>query len=246
MNSYLNLVSGKTKTASAEPQYQEIDLSQISGADLLAGLEDGSIVLPEQEKVAEEEAGDFDLSGLSEEQLLQLAEELGGQEKVASDEAESWDAAGRIFARGFLDEIDGGAEVTGDMNIRDALEKSAGIDSKVQGVGRWLLEKATPMGRRHVKAVGEAKGARDALSSAMRNQLGSGGSSHLQVALARRRTEGLRKALIHAGSAVGATASSKTGRRVAGYGAIGTGTALTGAGGYKGIQALREEKKKGR
>ena len=127
MNSYLNLVSGKTKTASAEPQYQEIDLSQISGADLLAGLEDGSIVLPEQEKVAEDEAGDFDLSGLSEEQLLRLAEELGGQEKVASDEAESWDAAGRIFARGFMDEIDGGAEIAGDMNIRDALEKQAGL-----------------------------------------------------------------------------------------------------------------------
>lgn len=220
MNSYLSLLSGKTKTASAEPELQEIDLSKISGADLLAGLEDGSIVLPEQEKVAEEE-GEFDLSKLSEEQLLQLAEELGGQEKVASDEADSWDAAGRIFARGFLDEIDSGAEITGDMNVRDVLEKQAGA--------RWEAAKA--MGRRAGHSVANAFKAtemRAGLASRKRHlaEAGDKPNRFFEQSLKEDRGAILRGA----------------GKAAAAYGSAGA----AGVGAYKGIQAMREKKKQGR
>jgi len=217
MNSYLNLISGKTKTASAEPEFQEIDLSKISGAQLLAGLEDGSIVLPEQEKVAEEE-GEFDLSGLSEEQLLQLAEELGGQEKVASDEAESWEAAGRIFARGFMDEIDGGAEITGDMNVRDVLEKQAGI-----------MDYASKDG---LSAIKQRAG--QLLSGSQFKQFNPG-ESIVARAFGKGRGPGHKP-----------TADSIREARMilAARGGAGTAAGAVGVGTYKGIQALRDRNKK--
>lgn len=80
MNAYLSTVLGsKTKTASTEPEVEEIDLSKISAAEFLAGVEDGSIVVPEQEKVAEQDT--LDLSKLTNEQLAALQAQL---EKTAS------------------------------------------------------------------------------------------------------------------------------------------------------------------
>jgi hypothetical protein len=102
-----------------------IDLSTISAADFLQGLEDGTIVMPEAEKTAggvesltdeqlraleaelgeEEKVADVDVSTLTDEQLLELEQELtqGEVEKVAADEIEAWRQAGRDAARGVLE-----------------------------------------------------------------------------------------------------------------------------------------------
>lgn len=133
--SYLDRFRGPEKTASTE-EAAPLDLSAISGADLLAGLEDGSIVLTEPESEeptvtpAEEPTG---IEALTDEQLATLAAELEGPEKTAADEeAAYWDAAGRTFARGFLAET-AEPEITGDTNIHDVLEKVAAKFHPIRG-----------------------------------------------------------------------------------------------------------------
>ena len=114
----------RTKVASeggAETgEESQIDLSQISAAQLLAGLEDGTIVLdgdePEGEQV--KEAGEITpdmLQGMSARELLELmAAEEENQEKVAAEQQilqmqqdgsfGFFDTGGRILAHAFTDE----------------------------------------------------------------------------------------------------------------------------------------------
>ena len=86
--------TGQEKVASEEAT-EEIDLSQISAADFIAGLEEGSITLPDDEKTASEESeGDLDLSTLSGAELLQILDALEEQpedEKTASESDEELD-----------------------------------------------------------------------------------------------------------------------------------------------------------
>ncbi len=106
MNPVLAQIYGRgfDKTASDNT----IDLDTISGADLLAGIESGQIVLDGMDK----EAGDdeIDLTQLTGTELLELMDEVddGGEvlSKMASDgSAEYWDMAGRIMAHAYNDEL---------------------------------------------------------------------------------------------------------------------------------------------
>lgn len=96
--------TGMSKTASdASAEAGELDLSQISAADFLAALE-----AEESEKVASDE---LDLSQISAEDLIALAEELDADEsdpieKMAqAGELDYWDAAGRVMAHAYADEM---------------------------------------------------------------------------------------------------------------------------------------------
>ncbi len=111
MNATLAALYGLNKTASAEQE--EIDLTTISGAELLAGIESGEIVL-EGDEPGEKTAGDgdLDLSKISGAELLALLEqeEAAGDEetlqKMASDGSlEYFDMAGRIMAHAHADEM---------------------------------------------------------------------------------------------------------------------------------------------
>jgi hypothetical protein len=90
--------TGQEKVASEEAT-EEIDLSQISAADFIVGLEEGSITLPDDEDVPEKTAsdeseGDLDLSTLSGAELLQILDALEEQpeeEKTASESDEELD-----------------------------------------------------------------------------------------------------------------------------------------------------------
>ena len=64
MNPTLAALYGLDKTASDNEQ-EEIDLSQISAADFLKGVEDGTIVLPEDEQEKQASDGELDLSEIS-------------------------------------------------------------------------------------------------------------------------------------------------------------------------------------
>jgi hypothetical protein len=109
----LAAIYGHDKTAS-EAQAEELDLTQISGADLLAGLESGEIVLDdgEGEKTAADEE-EIDFSQFSAAELLEaLAEIEDESEKTAGDEDFAFfDAAGRIMAHAYADEMDKMASV---------------------------------------------------------------------------------------------------------------------------------------
>lgn len=93
--------TGLEKTAS---EGEELDLHSISAADFLEALEE-----LESEKVAEEEYGDFDLSDLSDDELISLYNEMESEdtiEKMASSgELEYWDMAGRVMAHAYADEL---------------------------------------------------------------------------------------------------------------------------------------------
>ena len=116
MNSVLARIYGHEKTASDN---SELDLTQISAADLLAGLEDGSIVMPEGEKTAGD--GEVDLSQISGAQLLEMLEQVEAEEsgevieKMAADGSlDYFDTAGRIMAHAHADEL---AKMAGDEDI---------------------------------------------------------------------------------------------------------------------------------
>jgi hypothetical protein len=113
MNSHLAQIYGTggfDKTASEEDTF--IDLNEISGAQLLAGLESGELTLPglDDGEEIEKEAG-IDLSQYTGQELLDILSEVEdeGEEilsKMASDgSAEYWDMAGRIMAHAYTDEM---------------------------------------------------------------------------------------------------------------------------------------------
>jgi hypothetical protein len=126
MNSVLAQIygTGFEKAASADA---ELDFNNMSAAELLAGLEDGSIVFDdESEKVAGDE--DIDLSQLTGAQLLELieaADEVESEktasvmlEKMASDGTlEYFDMAGRIMAHAYADEFSKVASDDGEIEI---------------------------------------------------------------------------------------------------------------------------------
>jgi hypothetical protein len=124
MNQALAALYGHLKTASeadeTHDEFEEFDLSEISAADLIAGLQSGDIVIPEEEaseKTAGEDDGTVNLGALSLEELTELRDNLTGHIEDQSDEvhlqkmAESgelaqWDRAGRIMAHAFAHEFD--------------------------------------------------------------------------------------------------------------------------------------------
>ena len=88
--------TGMSKTASAE----DLDLNQISAADYLSMLEESG----------EGESDELDLSQLSAAELLELAGEVDGDDQIekmaSSGDLEYWDAAGRIMAHSYAQEIE--------------------------------------------------------------------------------------------------------------------------------------------
>jgi len=111
--------TGMEKSASAD----EVDLTQISAADFLEAIEE----LEGSEKVAGEEAGDYDLSDLSDEDLLQVLKDVSDEdqiEKMASTgDLGYWDAAGRTMARSFVHEkLAGDDSMDIDLNTFSAEE----------------------------------------------------------------------------------------------------------------------------
>tara|TARA_Y100000310_G_scaffold319744_1_gene375407 strand:- start:61 stop:855 length:795 start_codon:yes stop_codon:yes gene_type:complete len=171
MNPLLAQIYGLDKTASADDG--SIDLDNISGAQLLAGLESGEIVLEGDEEI-EKEAGDeeIDLSQFTGTELLSLLEEMEeGTEKVASD-ADYWEQAGRSFAGGYademnkvasipdvidLDEIDGQTMVelieSGEYELVDNedLEKEAKMRpaARMEQAFRWIGERTSGQGAKN-------------------------------------------------------------------------------------------------
>jgi hypothetical protein len=115
------LFAGKNKTASEEEaQGEPIDLSKITAAEFVAGINDGSIIMPETEgdddpeKTSSEE--EIDLSKLTGRQLLELyaeaeedkektAQEAELQKMAESGELQKWDMAGRVMAHAMNDEL---------------------------------------------------------------------------------------------------------------------------------------------
>jgi len=115
------------KTASEE---EAVTLEQVSAADFLAAVNAGEVNLADfieddGEKVASDE-GEIDLSQFSDEELMSIINEIDGDsEKTASDEETAyWDAAGRMMARGYADELSKEASEEGgvDLNQLDAQE----------------------------------------------------------------------------------------------------------------------------
>ena len=105
---------GIDKVAAEADEDTTFDLNDITGAQLIAGLEDGSIVFNGEEEEAEKTAGDedeIDLSQYTGQELLDMLDEVqdDGSEvldKMASDgSAEYWDMAGRIMAHAYADEM---------------------------------------------------------------------------------------------------------------------------------------------
>ena len=85
MNPTLAALYGLDKTASDNEQ-EEIDLSQISAADFLKGVEDGTIVLPEDEQEKQASDGELDLSEISAADFLKGIED--GSIVLPDDESE--------------------------------------------------------------------------------------------------------------------------------------------------------------
>jgi hypothetical protein len=131
------------KTASVAPDgYEEIDLSQITGAELMAGLESGDIVIPDLQKEAELEEGEIDLSTISGAELIAGLEDgsivLEGMEKEAEDQGteltpeETSYAMGLIISDGIMDGL---------IAKNDEIEKQAEVESEAKdSVKQALIE----------------------------------------------------------------------------------------------------------
>ena len=149
--------TGMSKTASAG----EIDLSQISAADYLE-------LLNGQEKVANED--EIDLSQLSAQELIDLAAELETEdpiEKMASSgELSYWDAAGRVMAHAYADEMSkvAGTDLPEIINVDElsAQELVELIES-----GEYDIEKVAV----DIKALKAAGASADVIRNAMKNAM---------------------------------------------------------------------------
>jgi hypothetical protein len=103
MNPTLAALYGLTKTASEE---EVIDLHQISGADLIEGLENGTIEL-EGDEIEKEAGDDLDLSDLTGADLLEILEQLEDDDEPLNKTASTaeLEMAGRIMAHAYADEL---------------------------------------------------------------------------------------------------------------------------------------------
>ena len=253
MNSLLAQIYGTGINKTASEETEEIDLNQISAAQLLAGLEDGSIVLPEN---LEKEAGEdeeIDLSKLSGAELLALLNEVEGEDtldKMASDgSAEYWDMAGRIMAHAYADEmskvageelpdvidineIDGETMLalleSGEYEIADGFDKEAG--ARAQAAKAWL--------QRQGKRVSE--GAKKGWESTKGGAKKAGGEIKKPWSDARRYHK-----LMRAGGATRTRAAAESGRAFLGStsGKVQAGIAGTGAVGATGYGAYKLSRK---
>lgn len=177
--------TGLNKTASdtttEQPEGGELDFDNMSAAQLIAGLEDGSIVFndTEPEKTATE---NVDLSKMSGAELLEMLKAQDGNdtiEKMASDGSlDYFDAAGRIMAHAYADELSKVAspdEIEVDLNaisgdqlmdlieqgyeIVDDTEKTAG---RVANLGAAIADRVGFLGRKRGAAgAGAAKNMRE-------------------------------------------------------------------------------------
>tara|TARA_Y100000310_G_scaffold324758_2_gene387051 strand:+ start:186 stop:1040 length:855 start_codon:yes stop_codon:yes gene_type:complete len=144
MNSILAQIYGTggiDKVAADATEDSTIDLNAITGAQLLEGLEDGSIVFQGDEdegteKVAGDEDGEIDLSQYTGQEILDMLEKFEGDgegeevlNKMAQDgSAEYWDMAGRIMAHAYADEMNKVA--AGDDEFPEYIDPSE-IDGKL-------------------------------------------------------------------------------------------------------------------
>jgi len=121
----------------------DLDLTQMSAAELLQGLEEGTIVFEgdeEPEKTAgDDPLEDIDLNDLSGRELLELYSALEEQEaektaaaaldKLAkSGELAQLDMSGRVMAHAFMDEIDKVASEDDDLPDEISLDDISGED----------------------------------------------------------------------------------------------------------------------
>ena len=115
MNPTLAAIYGLDKTASDEST--DLDLNQISGAELLAGLEDGTIALEGGEEIEKEAGDELDLSDLTGAELIEIMDQLEDEDeplnKVAGDEY-LMELGGRIMAHAYADEMSKLASDEGD------------------------------------------------------------------------------------------------------------------------------------
>tara|TARA_Y100000034_G_scaffold123408_1_gene170108 strand:+ start:514 stop:1359 length:846 start_codon:yes stop_codon:yes gene_type:complete len=269
--------TGLSKTASDYNSSGAIDLDQISGADLLAGLQSGEIVLDGD---IEKEAGeDLDLSQLTGAELLELLDEVDdGSEtldKMASDgSAEYWDMAGRIMAHAYADEmskvassdlpdeidlneIDGETMLSliesGEYELQDGVEKTARATKAVTRfpslgkgkrkgilarIGGWVGDKSDTVGGRRDLSATWAGGRytdRQVAKALKRAEKAKGGRLTEQQARETRTStlRGLSDAKLQKAQGKG---TQRFNRRV-GAGVVGAG-GLTTLGGAAGINAL--------
>ena len=222
--------TGMSKTASAG----EIDLSQISAADYLE-------IMNGQEKVANED--ELDLSQLSAQELLDLAASLDEDpiEKMASSgDLDYWDAAGRVMAHAYADEMNkvAGADLPEFIDVETLsaqdlvnlvesgeyeLVKEAGVVEMLAGAkkaGKAYLQRAragaSALGARAMSGA-KAERARAAaanLSNMMRKRpgnLGPSGMAALKTPGGRAQLKELAKGLGETGAVYGGGAAATLG-----------------------------------
>jgi hypothetical protein len=170
MNPTLAALYGLTKTASEE---EVIDLHQISGADLIEGLENGTIEL-EGDEIEKEAGDDLDLSDLTGADLLEILEQLEDDDeplnktasmahayadeltKFASDEDEVYDLS-EISAEDTIAMLESGEYEI----VEGEIEKEAGAREMGKAYLARLTGKKTReilRGAQHGKGGFNAKG----------------------------------------------------------------------------------------
>lgn len=230
--------TGMSKTASAE----DLDLTQISAADYLSLLEG-----------EESESGDLDLSQMSARELLELQEELESDEQVeklaSSGDLEYWDAAGRIMAHSYAQELEKVASEGDDLIDIDDLTAAELVQLLESGEYEFVKEAGMKE-----KAMG--------MMAAMKRGGKAAGSALVDAALARRARSGIaglknisneKKGILGLyGDRRGLMGALETERGKAALGRLARGSAETGAlygggagaayGVGKGIQAIRRKR----
>lgn len=181
MNSVLAQIygTGFEKAASAD---QELDFNNMSAAELLAGLEDGSIVFDDgAEKVA---GDDLDLSEMTGAELLQLieaADEVESEktasvmlEKMAHDGTlDYFDMAGRIMAHAYADEFSkvassGSDEIEVDLNeisgeqLMELIDAGYEFDTDAEKIARSMTGRIGEAVTSRVGMLRRMKGKREA------------------------------------------------------------------------------------
>lgn len=236
--------TGMSKTASAE----DLDLTQISAADYLSMLEESG----------EGESDELDLSQLSARELLELQEELTSDEAIekmaSSGDLEYWDAAGRIMAHSYAQEIEkvasGEDDELIDIDDLNAAELVALLESgEYEFVKEAGIKDMASRGLAAMKGYGKSAG-NALIDAAIARRAREGGKGLKRVADEKTGFLGLygdRRGLVGAlKTERGKAAALKMARGAAETGALYGGA---GAGAYgigKGIQAIRRKRQQRR
>ena len=223
----------------------EINLNEISAADFLAAVEDGTIDLDsmsvESEKVAEEE---IDLSEISTEDLLAALEELEGSESEKTAEAQYFEDVGRMMARGYADELtkvaNGGLDLN-ELSVDEFIEYAAHLEDEMTKEALAIpvsVRKGYNLARKFGKDIATGSGAKKHFSKARKahkqlkehEEIGTAmvANKHKLHNLKERSKRGRNKQLL------------KSGLYASGTGGLYTGGALAAQQGYKKFKKSRK------